>query len=111
MAGLWCTAVGYGRDSIVDAVAAQMRELPFYNTFFQSTHPPVTELSAQLATLTPPQFNRFFYCGSGSEAIDTVIRLVMYYWQLQRQAGAERDRVAPRGLPWLDRGGGLCRRL
>jgi putrescine aminotransferase len=87
MAGLWCTAVGYGRDSIVDAVAAQMRELPFYNTFFQSTHPPVTELSATLARITPPQFNRFFYCSSGSEAIDTVIRLVTYYWQLRDKPG------------------------
>ena len=85
MAGLWCTAVGYGRDSIVDAVTTQMRELPFYNTFFQSTHPPVTELSALLADLTPPQFNRFFYCSSGSEAVDTVIRLVTYYWQLREK--------------------------
>jgi len=87
MAGLWCTAVGYGRDSIVDAVAAQMRELPFYNTFFQSTHPPVAALSERLATLTPAQFNRFFYCSSGSEAIDTVIRLVAYYWQLREKPG------------------------
>jgi len=87
MAGLWCTAVGYGRDSIVDAVAAQMRELPFYNTFFQSTHPPVAALSERLATLTPAQFNRFFYCSSGSEAIDTVIRLVSYYWQLREKPG------------------------
>jgi putrescine aminotransferase len=87
MAGLWCTAVGYGRDSIVDAVAAQMRELPFYNTFFQSTHPPVAALSERLATLTPPQFNRFFYCSSGSEAIDTVIRLVSYYWHLREKPG------------------------
>jgi putrescine aminotransferase len=83
MAGLWCTAVGYGRDEIVDAVAAQMRELPFYNTFFQSTHAPVAELSQRLAGLTPPQFNRFFYCSSGSEANDTIARLVTYYWQLQ----------------------------
>jgi putrescine aminotransferase len=82
MAGLWCTAVGYGRDEIVDAVAAQMRELPFYNTFFQSTHAPVAELSQRLAGLTPPQFNRFFYCSSGSEANDTIARLVTYYWQL-----------------------------
>jgi adenosylmethionine-8-amino-7-oxononanoate aminotransferase len=47
----------------------------------------VTELSAQLAALTPPQFNRFFYCSSGSEAIDTVIRLVTYYWQLRDKPG------------------------
>ncbi|MEO1459266.1 MAG: aminotransferase class III-fold pyridoxal phosphate-dependent enzyme, partial [Pseudomonadota bacterium] len=39
MAGLWCVAVGYGREAIVDAVARQMRALPYYNTFFQCTHP------------------------------------------------------------------------
>jgi putrescine aminotransferase len=87
MAGLWCTAVGYGRDEIVDAVAEQMRELPFYNIFFQCTHPPVARLSALLAEITPPQFNRFFYTSSGSEAIDTVIRLVTYYWQLMDKPG------------------------
>ena len=88
MAGLWCTAVGYGRDSIVDAVAAQMRELPFYNTFFQSTHPPVAALSERLATLTPAQFNRFFYCSSGSEAIDTVIRArLLLFWRCGEKPG------------------------
>lgn len=45
MAGLWCVGVGYGREEIVQAVSAQMRELPYYNTFFQTTHPPVIELS------------------------------------------------------------------
>jgi putrescine aminotransferase len=77
--------VGYGRQEIVEAVAAQMRELPFYNTFFQTTHAPVAELSELLAGLTPPQFNRFFYCSSGSEANDTIFRLVTYYWQLMGQ--------------------------
>ncbi|MDG4648907.1 aspartate aminotransferase family protein [Roseibacterium sp. SDUM158017] len=83
MSGLWCTAVGYGRQDIVEAVAAQMRELPFYNTFFQTTHAPVAELSQLLSELTPPQFNRFFYCSSGSEANDTIFRLVTYYWHLK----------------------------
>ena len=45
MAGLWCVNTGYGRDEIVDAVARQMRELPYYNTFFQTTHPPAAEFS------------------------------------------------------------------
>ena len=78
---------GTGATASSTAVAAQMRELPFYNTFFQSTHPPVAALSERLATLTPAQFNRFFYCSSGSEAIDTVIRLVSYYWQLREKPG------------------------
>ncbi|MGN0925462.1 aminotransferase class III-fold pyridoxal phosphate-dependent enzyme, partial [Ectopseudomonas mendocina] len=38
MAGLWCVAVGYGREELVEAAATQMRQLPFYNTFFQTAH-------------------------------------------------------------------------
>lgn len=82
MSGLWCVAVGHGRTDIADAVAQQLKDLTFYNTFFNTTHPPVVELSQMLAELTPPQFNRFFYTGSGSESNDTIIRLVRYYWQL-----------------------------
>lgn len=49
MAGLWCVNVGYGRKELADAAYRQMQELPFYNTFFKTTHPPVIELSALLA--------------------------------------------------------------
>lgn len=85
MSGLWCVNVGYGRDEIADAVAAQLRELPYYNTFFKTTHTPVIELAAKLAELTPPQFNRVFFTGSGSESNDTVIRLVRRYFDIKQQ--------------------------
>jgi putrescine aminotransferase len=85
MAGLWCASVGFGRDEIADAVAAQLKELTFYNTFFNTTHPPVVELSRALAEVTPPQFNRFFFTGSGSESNDTILKLVTYYWELMEQ--------------------------
>ncbi|MBB5464405.1 putrescine aminotransferase [Paraburkholderia sp. CI2] len=85
MAGLWCVNVGYGRQELADAAFRQMRELPYYNTFFKTTHPPVIELSALLAELTPAQFNHFFYCNSGSEGNDTVLRIVHQYWATQRQ--------------------------
>ena len=80
MAGLWCVNVGYGRKEIVDAVSAQMQQLPYYNTFFQTTHPPVAELAAKVAELTPDTLNRVFFCSSGSEANDTVLRMVRHYW-------------------------------
>jgi len=80
MAGLWCVNVGYGRKEILDAVAAQMQQLPYYNTFFQTTHPPVVELSTKIAELTPDGLNRVFFCSSGSEANDTVLRMVRHYW-------------------------------
>jgi putrescine aminotransferase len=82
MSGLWCVAVGHGRRDISAAVAKQLDELTFYNTFFNTSHPPVIELSSLLSKVTPPQFNHFFYTGSGSESNDTIIRLVRYYWQL-----------------------------
>jgi putrescine---pyruvate transaminase len=84
MAGLWCVNVGYGRRELADAAFAQMQELPYYNTFFKTTHPPVVELSALLAELTP--FKRFLFCNSGSEANDTALRVVHRYWATQGKA-------------------------
>jgi putrescine aminotransferase len=81
MAGLWCMNVGYGRDEIVDAVARQMRQLPYYNTFFQCTHAPAAEFSKVLTDLAPAQMNRVFFTNSGSEANDTAYRLARVYWQ------------------------------
>ncbi|THF54070.1 aspartate aminotransferase family protein [Allorhizobium terrae] len=82
MSGLWCVNVGHGRKDIVDAVARQMEELAYYNTFFNTTHPPVVALSKLLSDLTPKQFNYFHFTGSGSESNDTIFRLARYYWQL-----------------------------
>ena len=80
MAGLWCVNVGYGRDELVEAAARQMRELPFYNTFFNTTHVPAIALSQKLAEITPEGMNKVFYGTSGSEANDTNIRMVRTYW-------------------------------
>ena len=91
MGGLWCMNVGYGRTEIVDAVARQMTQLPFYNTFFKTSTPPVIALCARLAALSPPGIQSFFFANSGSEANDTNIRLVQTYW---RQVGqAQRRRI------------------
>jgi putrescine---pyruvate transaminase len=80
MAGLWCVNIGYGRDELAEAAARQMRELPYYNTFFQSTHVPAIALASKLAELVPGDLNQVFFAGSGSEANDTNIRLVRHYW-------------------------------
>ncbi len=85
MSGLWCVNVGYGRDELVDAAEKQLRELPYYNSFFQCAHPPSIELSRLLKEVTQPQFKHTFYTGSGSEAIDTMIRMVRRYWELMDQ--------------------------
>ena len=83
MSGLWCVNAGYGRASIADAVHAQMQELPFYNSFFQTTNAPAAQLAAKLAAIAPPQFNHVFFTCSGSEGNDTIVRMVRRYWDLQ----------------------------
>ena len=83
MAGLWCVNIGYGRDELAEVAARQMRELPYYNTFFQTTHVPAIALAAKLAELAPGDLNHVFFAGSGSEANDTNIRLVRTYWAMK----------------------------
>ena len=80
MSGLWCVNVGYGRKELADAAYAQMMQLPFYNSFFQTTTEPSIQLAKLLADVSPPQFNRVFFSGSGSEGNDTIVRLVRHYW-------------------------------
>ena len=80
MSGLWCVNVGYGRKELADAAYAQMMQLPFYNSFFQTTTEPSIRLAQLLVEVTPPQFNRVFFSGSGSEGNDTIVRLVRHYW-------------------------------
>ncbi|MBT8100133.1 MAG: aspartate aminotransferase family protein [Gammaproteobacteria bacterium] len=83
MAGLWCVNVGYGRQELIDAATRQMRELPYYNSFFQCTTPATIELAELITSLAPEQFNHVFLTGSGSESNDTVVRLVRHYWASQ----------------------------
>jgi putrescine---pyruvate transaminase len=80
MSGLWCVNVGYGRKELADAAYAQMMQLPFYNSFFQTTTEPSIQLAKLLADVSPPQFNRVFFSGSGSEGNDTIVRLARHYW-------------------------------
>ncbi|NBD19213.1 aminotransferase class III-fold pyridoxal phosphate-dependent enzyme [Aquabacterium fontiphilum] len=85
MSGLWCVNVGYGQQALIDAATEQLRTLPFYNSFFQTTTPPAVALAARLAQISPPQFSHVFFSGSGSEGNDTVIRMVRRYWDLMGQ--------------------------
>lgn len=85
MSGLWNVSLGHGRPEIREAVAAQMERLAFYNSFFRTTNPAVIELSKRLAAVTPPQFSRFFFTNSGSEANDTIVRMVRRYFDLMGQ--------------------------
>jgi putrescine---pyruvate transaminase len=85
MAGLWCVQVGYGRKELAEAAYEQMLELPYYNTFFKTAAPTTVMLAARIAGLLGGDLQHVFFNNSGSEAIDTVIRLARYYWQIKGQ--------------------------
>lgn len=88
MAGLWCVNVGYGRESLARAAYEQMLELPYYNTFFKTATPPPVRLAAKIAEkmqIGAPDLTHVFFNSSGSEANDTIFRMVRYYWDLMDQ--------------------------
>ena len=80
MAGLWCVAAGYGRQELVEAATAQMSRLPFYNTFFKTATMPVIALAERLTRLAPGDLNHAFFACSGSEAVDSALRMARTYW-------------------------------
>ena len=82
MAGLWCVQVGYGRRELVDAAAEQLARLPYYNTFFGTTHEPLARLVELLRARTPAGLDTFLFANSGSEAIESAVRVVRHYWAL-----------------------------
>jgi len=85
LAGLWCVNVGYGRAEITDVVAAQMRQLAYYPSFFNSTTEPAIRLAARLASLAPPRVQHTIFCNSGSEANETALKIIRGYWKLRGQ--------------------------
>jgi putrescine aminotransferase len=85
LAGLWCVNVGYGRAEIIDAVTAQLRELSFYPSFFNSTTEPAVRLAQRLAELAPGRLNHTIFCNSGSEANETALKIIRAYWRLRGQ--------------------------
>jgi 4-aminobutyrate---pyruvate transaminase len=78
MAGLWCTALGYGNEELVEAAAAQMRKLSFAHLFTGRSHDPAIELAEKLKEIAPVPVSKVFFCNSGSEANDTQVKLVWY---------------------------------
>ncbi|MDI1308539.1 MAG: aspartate aminotransferase family protein [Methylotenera sp.] len=80
MSGLWCVNVGYGRKELVDAAAKQMLELPYYNSFFQTTNVPAVKLAEKIIQLAGDDYSHVFFSSSGSESNDTNVRMVRHYW-------------------------------
>ena len=79
LSGLWCAALGFGEERLVEAAARQMRKLPYFHNFAQKTGLPAVELAEKLLEIAPVPMSKVFFANSGSEANDTVIKLVWYY--------------------------------
>src|SRR6202051_3713652 len=78
MSGLWCTALGYGNEELVEAAAAQMRKLSCAYLCSGKSHDPAIELAEKLKEIAPVPTSKVFFCNSGSEANDTQVKLVWY---------------------------------
>ena len=79
MAGLWWASLGFGEGRLVKAAERQMRTLPFYHVFASKSHLPVIDLAEKLIAMSPLPMSKVFFANSGSEATDTVVKLVWYY--------------------------------
>ncbi len=78
MAGLWCTALGYGNEELAEVAATQMAKLSFAHLFTGRSHDPAIELAEKLKEIAPVPVSKVFFCSSGSEANDTQMKLVWY---------------------------------
>ena len=79
MSGLWCASLGFDQERLVEAAARQMRKLPFYHGFNQKSHAPQIALAERLLAMAPVPMSKVFFTNSGSEAIDTAIKLIWYH--------------------------------
>ena len=83
MSGLWCVQVGYGNRELADAGYEALKTLPYYNHFFKTTNPYTVELAAKLATILPAGHSHVLFANSGSEANDSALKLIRYFWNRQ----------------------------
>lgn len=82
MSGMSCVNMGYSQQSLIDAANEQLTQLPFYTSFFKTATPPAIELAALLSEIAPPGYERVFFTNSGSEANDTLVRMIRRYWDI-----------------------------
>jgi len=83
MAGLWCVQVGYGNEELAEAGYEALKTLSYYNHFFKTSNPWTIELAAKLATLLPAGHDQVLFANSGSEATDTALKLIRYFWNCE----------------------------
>lgn len=79
LAGLWCASLGFGEERLVEAATKQMRKLPYYHSFAHKAPDVTIELAERLVKMAPVPMSHAFFANSGSEANDTVVKMVWYY--------------------------------
>ena len=104
LAGLWCTNAGHNRDSIVAAIQRQAAELD-YAAAFHFAHPKSFELAGRIAALAPADLNRVFFCNSGSEAVDTALKIALAYHNIRGEGDRTRLIGRERGYHGVGFGG------
>ena len=103
-AGLWCTNAGHNRDPIVKAIQRQAAEMD-YAPAFQFSHPKAFELAARVAALAPGDLDHVFFCNSGSEAVDTALKIALAYHNVRGNASRVRLIGRERGYHGVGFGG------
>jgi beta-alanine--pyruvate transaminase len=103
-AGLWCTNAGHNRDPIVAAIRAQAAELD-YAPAFQFAHPKAFELASRIAALAPGDLDHVFFCNSGSEAVDTALKIALAYHNVRGEGSRTRLIGRERGYHGVGFGG------
>jgi beta-alanine--pyruvate transaminase len=103
-AGLWCTNAGHNRDPIVAAIQNAAGELD-YAPPFQFAHPQAFELASRIAALAPADLDRVFFCNSGSEAVDTALKIALAYHQVRGEGARTRLIGRERGYHGVGFGG------
>ena len=103
-AGLWCCNAGHGRDGIVAAIKRQAEELD-YAPAFQFGHPHAFELAGRIAALAPGDLDHVFFCNSGSEAVDTALKIALAYHHVRGEGARTRLIGRERGYHGVGFGG------
>ena len=103
-AGMWCTNAGHNRDPIVAAIRAEAAALD-YAPAFQFAHPKAFELASRVAALAPGDLDHVFFCNSGSEAVDTALKIALAYHNVRGEAARTRLIGRERGYHGVGFGG------
>ena len=79
LSGLWCLSLGYGEERLIEAATRQMRKLPYYHTFTQKVADVTVDLAEKLISIAPVPMSKVFFCNSGSEANDSIVKMIWYF--------------------------------